>query len=82
MLPFGAVHREVQEGRLRARPFSSPAMRAMLVIATPPSKPVTPLIRSVIRMLQTEVHRLASLGVLRGDTHGLGTWTRNVATDE
>ncbi|WP_295849572.1 LysR substrate-binding domain-containing protein, partial [Tardiphaga sp.] len=82
VLPFGAVHREVQEGRLRARPFSSPAMRALLVIATPPNKPVTPLIRSVIRMLQTEVHRLAMLGVLRGDTHGLGTWNRNVAADE
>ena len=38
VLPFGAVHREVQEGRLSARPFRSPAMRAMLVLATPPSK--------------------------------------------
>jgi LysR family nitrogen assimilation transcriptional regulator len=81
VLPFGAVHREVQEGRLRARPFSSPAMRAMLVIATPPSKPVTPLIRSVIRMMQTEVHRLASLGVLRGETHDLAAWTRTVTAD-
>ncbi len=81
VLPFGAVHREVQEGRLSARPFSSPAMRAMLVIATPPSKPVTPLIRSVIGMLQTEVRRLAMLNVLRGDTHDLGTWNRQ-ATPE
>ena len=78
VLPFGAVHREVQEGRLCARPFRSPAMRAMLVIATPPSKQVTPLIRSVIDMLQTEVRRLATVGVLRGDTHDLGAWYRQV----
>jgi LysR family nitrogen assimilation transcriptional regulator len=77
VLPFGAVHREVQEGRLCARPFRSPAMRAMLVIATPPSKPVTPLIRSVIGILQTEVRRLAAAGVLRGDTHDLGAWYRH-----
>lgn len=64
VLPFGAVHREVQEGRLRAHPFRSPSMRAMLVIATPPSKPVTSLIRSVISMLHTQVHRLAALDVL------------------
>jgi LysR family nitrogen assimilation transcriptional regulator len=76
VLPFGAVHREVQEGRLRARPFRSPAMRAMLVIATPPNKPVTPLIRSVIGMLQTEVRRLTETGVLRGNTNDLGSWTR------
>ena len=72
VLPFGAVHREVQEGRLRARPFRSPAMRAMLVLATPPNKPVTPLIRSVIGILQTEVRRLAAAGVLRGDAQGPG----------
>ena len=76
VLPFGAVHREVQEGRLLARPFRSPAMRAMLVIATPPNKPVTPLIRSVIGILQNEVRRLTMLGVLRGDTNDLGGWTR------
>ena len=76
VLPFGAVHREVQEGRLSARPFRSPSMRAMLVIATPPHKPVTAMIRSVIEMLQIEVHRLSSEGVLRGDTHGLGDWNR------
>jgi LysR family nitrogen assimilation transcriptional regulator len=80
VLPFGAVHREVQEGRLQARPFRSPAMRAMLVIATPPNKPVTPLIRSVIGMLQTEVRRLTEMGVLRGDTHDLGRWTRPLET--
>lgn len=72
VLPFGAVHREVAERRLSARPFRTPAMRAMLVIATAPSQPVTPLIRSLIRMLQAEVGRLARLGILRGETHGIG----------
>lgn len=77
VLPYGAVHREVQEGRLRARPFRTLAMRAMLVIATPPHRPVTPMIRSVINMLQTEVQRLASEGVLRGHTHDLNAWCRS-----
>ena len=77
VLPYGAVHREVGEGRLIARPFSAPSMRAMLVIATPPHKPVTAMIRSVIRMLQTEVQRLAAQGILRGEAHDLGGWTRH-----
>ena len=76
VLPFGAVHHEVQEGRLQARPFRSPAMRAMLVLATPPNKPITTLVRSVIGMLQTEVQRLAVQGVLRGETNNLMKWTR------
>ena len=77
VLPYGAVHREVQEGRLVARPFLTPAMRAMLVIATPPHKPVTAIIRSVIRMLHIEVERLAALGVLRGEIRDLAAWTRS-----
>ena len=79
VLPFGAVHREVAEGRLSARPFAAPSMRAMLVIATPPHKPVTAMIRSVIRVLQTEVRRLSAQGVLRGETRDLGAWTRQQA---
>ena len=82
VLPFGAVHREVAEGRLIACPFGGPAMRAMLVIATPTHKPVTPITRSVIRMLQTEVQRLAAEGVLRGETHGLGAWTRQAGAEQ
>ena len=78
VLPFGAVHREVAEGRLAARPFLAPSMRAMLVLATPPHKPVTAMIRSVIYILQTEVQRLAAQGVLRGQAHDLGGWTRHL----
>ncbi len=76
VLPFGAVHREVAEGRLTARPFAAPSMRAMLVIATPPHKPVTAMIRSVIHILQSRVQRLAAQGVLRGEAHDLGGWSR------
>ncbi len=80
VLPFGAVHREVQEGRLRARAFHAPAMRAMLVIATPTHKPVGSMIRATIGMLQSEVRRLALAGVLQGETRDLGWWNRSVAT--
>ncbi len=76
VLPFGAIHREVQQGRLSARPFHAPSMRAMLVIATPPHKPVTAMVRSTIGLLQTEVRRLAALGVLRGETRDLNGWNR------
>ncbi|MBP0496289.1 LysR family transcriptional regulator [Pararoseomonas indoligenes] len=68
VLPFGAVHREVREGRLRARPFRSAAMRALLVIATPANRPVTPLVRAAILAVQEEVERLVPLDVLRGAT--------------
>jgi LysR family transcriptional regulator, nitrogen assimilation regulatory protein len=81
VLPFGAVHREVHEGRLIARPFNTPTMRAMLVIATPPHKPVSPLIRSVIRMLQKEVQRLGTSGVLKGETRHLGALGRRSIPD-
>ncbi len=80
VLPFGAVHREVQECRLRARPFRTPTMRAMLVIATPAHKPVTTMIRTVIQMLQTEVRRLVVQGILRGETSGLNAWVRQAAS--
>lgn len=80
VLPFGAVHREVQEGRLSARPFHAPAMRAMLVIATPPHKPVSVMIRATIGMLQSEVRRLAAAGVLQGETRDLNQWNRSTAS--
>jgi LysR family nitrogen assimilation transcriptional regulator len=68
VLPFGAVHREVREGRLQALSFRSAAMRALLVIATPSNRPVTPLVRAAIRSVQDEVGRLVPLDVLRGAT--------------
>lgn len=76
VLPFGAVHREVGDQRLRARPFRSPAMRAMLVIAASSHRPFTLLARNVVRMTQAEVQRLVPLDVLRGVAHGLNDWER------
>ena len=73
ILPFGAVHREVQEGRLNVRSFHSEAMRALLVIATPANKPVSPLVRSTIQIVQREVKRLVPMDVLRGAVGGLGS---------
>ena len=74
VLPFGAVHREVAEGRLVARPFGSPAMRALLVLATSPNRPVNRLMRATIGLLQAQVQNLTSSGVLRGRAHGPGSW--------
>lgn len=71
VLPFGAVHREVRDGRLRVRPFRSASMRALLVLATPANKPFTPLTRAVMRIVQDEVARLVPLDVLRGVTRNL-----------
>jgi LysR family nitrogen assimilation transcriptional regulator len=71
VLPFGAVHREVREGKLRARPFRSASMQALLVIATPANRPVTPLVRAAVVMVQEEVERLVPLDVLRGVTRNL-----------
>lgn len=68
VLPFGAVHREVREGKLRARPFRAASMRALLVIATPANRPVTPLVRATVAMVQEEVERLVPLDILRGIT--------------
>lgn len=71
VLPFGAVHREVRDGRLRVRPFRSSAMRALLVLATPANQPITPLTRAVMRIVQDEVARLVPLDILRGVTRNL-----------
>ena len=68
VLPFGAVHREVREGKLRARPFRAASMRALLVLATPANRPVTHLVRSMAAMMQEEIERLVRLDVLRGIT--------------
>jgi LysR family nitrogen assimilation transcriptional regulator len=72
ILPYGAVHREVRDGRLAARPFREAGMRAMLVIATPSQRPVTRLAKLLAELVRAEVRELADGGVLRGTTRGLG----------
>jgi LysR family nitrogen assimilation transcriptional regulator len=72
VLPFGAVHREVRDGRLAARPFRESTMHAMLVLATPSHRPVTRLARLLTELVKTEVRELADAGILRGTTRGIG----------
>ena len=72
ILPFGAVHREVRDGRLCARPFRAANMRAMLVVATASHRPVSRLAKLVLELLRTEVRDLAEADVLRGTVRGLG----------
>jgi LysR family nitrogen assimilation transcriptional regulator len=71
ILPFGAVHREVQDAKLSARPFRVASMRAMLVVATAAHRPVTRLAHLVMQLLQGEVRVLAEAQILRGAPHGL-----------
>jgi LysR family transcriptional regulator, nitrogen assimilation regulatory protein len=68
VLPSSAVHREVTQGLLSARPFQNPGLQVLLIAATPANKPVTPLIRVVLRDLRAEVTALCSAGVFRGST--------------
>lgn len=72
VLPYGAVHREVRDGRLHARPFRGNSMRAMLVVATPFHRPVTRLAKLVQDLVRARVRELAEAEVLRGTTRGLG----------
>jgi len=71
ILPFGAVHQEVRERRLTARPINSPAMQALLVAATPPHRHVTKAARAVLRLIQLEIKRCVASGILKGHTDAL-----------
>lgn len=55
ILPFRAVHHEVRDGRLMARPFRTSSMRAMLVVATPAHRPVMRLAKLVVNLLHAKV---------------------------
>ncbi len=77
ILPFGAVHREVRDGRLSARPFRTANMRAMLVVATPSHRPVTRLAKLTLDLLREEVRNLAEAEVLRGSVRGLSQKRRS-----
>jgi LysR family transcriptional regulator, nitrogen assimilation regulatory protein len=72
VLPFGAVHREVREGRLSAQPIKSASMRAMLVTATPLHRPVSKATRVLMRLVQDEIKRCIAAGMLKGSTSSAG----------
>jgi LysR family nitrogen assimilation transcriptional regulator len=66
ILPFGAVHQEVLDRRLVARPIASSVLQAMLVTATPPHRPVTRAGKTLVRLIHSEVRRCVAAGTLRG----------------
>lgn len=72
ILPFGAVHREVMQGRLTAREIESKDMHAMLVTATPLHQPVSKATRALLRLIHAEVAKCVANGVLKGKVVALG----------
>jgi len=75
ILPFGAVHREVREGRLSARQIKSSEMRAMLVTATPLHRPISKTAKALLQLVHAEVKRCVKSGILRGRTTNLSLKT-------
>lgn len=71
ILPFGAVHEEVREKRLDARPIKSSTMRAMLVTATPLHRLVTKATRVLLKLIQAEITRCIAAGTLKGRSDAL-----------
>lgn len=66
LLPFGATHREVEDGRLIARPIAGARMVAQLVIGTAHSQPVTRATRALIAIIEDQVAAFVAQGTLRG----------------
>ncbi|MFG1343556.1 LysR family transcriptional regulator [Xanthobacter autotrophicus DSM 431] len=66
ILPFGAVHREVKEKRLVARPFAAGDLRATLVLATALHRPVTKATRQLVQIIQDQIVRHVDSGILCG----------------
>ncbi|WP_119270970.1 LysR family transcriptional regulator [Taklimakanibacter deserti] len=71
VLPYGAVHREVREGRLRARRINADDAQAMLVTATPLHRPVTRATRVLLDLVRSEIRKSIKAGVLVGAITGL-----------
>ena len=64
VLPYGAVYREVREGKLRARPFSGRGLNASLVCATPLHRSVRRLTRELQTLLMEQVRQGIADGML------------------
>jgi LysR family nitrogen assimilation transcriptional regulator len=67
ILPYGAVHADVRAGILDARIVKEPGMEALLVVATPRSKPVTRTVRSLIKAIEAETLNCIRSEILRGE---------------
>jgi LysR family nitrogen assimilation transcriptional regulator len=66
ILPYGAIYREVEEGKLRARPFDGRGLNALLVSATPLHRPVRRLAKELHKLLVEQVDSCIKAGVLTG----------------
>ncbi|MEF2549211.1 LysR family transcriptional regulator [Aurantimonas sp. E1-2-R+4] len=73
ILPFGAVHQEVEAKRLVARRIRSPAMQAKLITATPLNQPVSRVTRALLSLVHECVDELVRAGRIDGTTHGMPT---------
>lgn len=66
ILPYGAVYREVNEGKLRARPFLGPGLSAVLVCATPLHRSVRRLAKEMQLLLREQIEESIADGILTG----------------
>jgi LysR family nitrogen assimilation transcriptional regulator len=66
ILPWGAVHREVRDGRLLAIPIDSDDMMELLVIATALHRTVSPAMQAVIHVIHEEIAISLREGILVG----------------
>ena len=66
VLPFGAVNREVRDGKLRARRFAGDGLSALLVSATPLHRPIRRLTLELQTLLIEQVRDSIAEGVLTG----------------
>ncbi|HEX2017890.1 MAG TPA: LysR family transcriptional regulator [Aurantimonas sp.] len=71
ILPLGAVHQEVETGRLVARMIRSPAMQAKLITATPLNQPVSRVTRALLSLVHECVEELVRAGRIEGTMHGM-----------
>ena len=66
VLPYAAVHREIIEGKLRARPFAAPGLHALLVCATPLHRSVRRLAKELQVLLTEQMKACLDEGTLSG----------------
>jgi LysR family nitrogen assimilation transcriptional regulator len=59
ILPYASAHSLVEAGRIRVWPFDPPITR-MLLLATSSQRPMTSIIRTVIRTVRIEVRDIIS----------------------
>jgi LysR family nitrogen assimilation transcriptional regulator len=64
ILPLGAVHREIMDGRIVARSIGFAKIRAKLVLVTTLHRPVTSATRILIELVQDEIAHCVDNGIL------------------